>query len=66
MKRYNNLTDRLTFGKFKGLTIKYVIDNQVEYIKWLIDKKILDLSIEVFRYYSQVLMNNIVFNLNRG
>lgn len=59
MKRYINLTDKFTFGKYKGLSIKYVIDNQVYYIKWLIEKRVIALSIEVFRYYSQRLMDTI-------
>jgi uncharacterized protein (DUF3820 family) len=41
-----DLDTELEFGKYKGLTVDEVIDDDAEYIEWLIDRGI-DTSDEV-------------------
>ena len=39
--------DVLTFGKFKGETIQYVLDNEPHYIIWLDDSGIVDMDVSI-------------------
>jgi len=39
----------LTFGKYKGETVRYVLNTNPGYIEWLDDEKILKFSDEIYQ-----------------
>lgn len=39
-----NKTDVLTFGKYKGMTVRYILDVDPSYILWLDEEKICSIS----------------------
>lgn len=54
LRKLNNKVDLnyvFTFGKHKGNSLSYVIRNDLMYMSWLINNKVLNLSREVLEYY---------------
>lgn len=45
----------MTYGKHKGSTIQFLVDNEIEYIEWLISEGGRMLNNEAFRYYMRIL-----------
>lgn len=41
-------TDVLTFGKFKGHTVRYILDHEPGYIIWLEDNKAANVSLDIY------------------
>jgi len=39
--------DIFTFGKFKGKTVRYVLEHEPSYILWLVDNQIVDFPQEI-------------------
>lgn len=46
----NSLKDTLTFGKYKGQSVDQVIRLDANYILWMSDEKIAQVSEEVLKY----------------
>lgn len=46
----NSPKDKLTFGKYKGQTVDQVIRLDANYILWMSDEKIAQVSEEVLKY----------------
>lgn len=47
MKQITGLNDTLKFGKYKGKTVQYVLDNDRSYLHWIIEQNILLFNNEV-------------------
>ncbi len=47
MKHYDSIFDKIEFGMHSGNTIEYLALNDPQYLWWLIDTNIIDLSDEV-------------------
>ena len=43
-KVYNNKI--ITFGKYEGNTLQWIINNDIDYIYWLIDNNVMNLDIK--------------------
>jgi len=48
-----NLQNTLPIGKYYGKTIKYIIDFDIKYVSWMMDKKLIALYGEAEDYYSK-------------
>lgn len=46
--REYSLYDKLNFGKYKGETIKWIIENDNEYVEWLIVEEMVLLNNEAY------------------
>ena len=42
-------TDKLTFGKYKGYTIQYVLDTEPGYIVWLEEENVLEMPEDIYQ-----------------
>lgn len=47
MKQITGLNDTLKFGKYKGKSVQYVLDNDRTYLHWIIEQNILLFNNEV-------------------
>jgi len=53
--RQYRLNETINFGKHKGRTIRYLIDNYTSYIAWLLENtRKFDLSPEADEYFNDV------------
>lgn len=50
-----NLEDILPFGKYKGLPLKQVMENDFNYYKWLIKENVIKLTIHLLKYELKLL-----------
>lgn len=53
-----NKTDIFVFGKYKGMSIRIIIDKDPEYILWLAEKGIVDFSQEILDNAEDEAMSN--------
>jgi len=53
-KKEMNPEDKLTFGKYRGVTIRQLINYDKEYLEWLIQDDIILLSNEAYSEYNKV------------
>jgi uncharacterized protein (DUF3820 family) len=44
------LNTKLKFGKYKGLRMENVIDNDIEYFYWLLENKIININANIKNY----------------
>lgn len=49
------LNDNFGFGKYKTKTVRWVIDNNIWYVKWALLNTRFDLSKEADKYYSDMM-----------
>jgi uncharacterized protein (DUF3820 family) len=42
-------TDRLTFGKYKGKSIQYILDTEPGYIVWLEEENVLEMPEDIYQ-----------------
>lgn len=42
-------TDFLTFGKHKGRTIQYILDEEPSYIIWLVEEDIVEIPDDIYQ-----------------
>lgn len=55
-EKYYELNDTVNFGKYRGCTIEYLVDNHPDYVNWMIENKDwFVLSNKAYKYYEQVL-----------
>lgn len=40
--------DIMTFGKYKGKTVEWIIDDQPSYIMWLVENEIIECDDEIY------------------
>lgn len=50
-KKHKELMDRLTFGKYNGSHLKAIIDSDLDYILWLLEKDIIRMMGETREYF---------------
>lgn len=50
--RLVNLKDKIGFGKYRDRKVKWVIDNDYDYLSWCIDKNILLIDQDCEKYIS--------------
>ena len=48
-----SLEDVFTFGKYKGLTLEWAINEDLKYVKWLVEEKMLEMNNEAFAEYQE-------------
>ena len=71
---FNNKSDILNFGKYKGETIEWVLENDPGYILWLDESKVAIVRYEIFQeaemaQYGEkddIPMNWNLYNFHRG
>jgi uncharacterized protein (DUF3820 family) len=49
MPKIKARTDRLTFGKYKGKSIQYILDTEPGYIVWLEEENVLEMPEDIYR-----------------
>lgn len=54
MKKLFKLTDKLPFGKYKGIELKIVIDTDYQYFKWANEKEIIGMRKDTLSYVYKI------------
>lgn len=59
MSKYGNwkrqLSDNFGFGKYKTKTVRWVIENDIMYVKWALLNTRFDISKEADQYYADMM-----------
>jgi len=48
-----NLDSKIKFGKYIGHTLQFLIDNEHNYVVWLLEEKIILFTNEAYEYFME-------------
>lgn len=48
-----NIDSELKFGKYRGSTVLWIIENDTSYMEWMIDNKVVQLDNQAYKFFKQ-------------